>query len=548
MKIKASALLTFLFLTAAYEVKAAPANVDFTVTMSEAANVTGCPANCPRIAVTVDGQTRYAEYSAGTGSSSLTFSYAPTIGDLDLDGVTLTSPIDLNGGTITDLNGNSITPLTYTVPDTSGIKIDYPSLSMDFTNGTGGRYTLNGTAYNDLSSFLTATGGTYTRASVGTYFDSTGTLQTAAANQPRFDYDPVTHAPKGILIEEQRTNLLTNGQGAGASGVTNPSGWNIDQAFGGIQPSLKNSGIDSQGYGYFEFTINGTTTLPNRLLVNPASARINILANTPYTLSYNVELTNGIYPYGIQASIAWYDASNNVLSSNYGYARHTVGSKIRQSDTVTSPASAAKMRIWFDFIDYGAPNIGSNENFTIRLSGIQLEQGRFPTSYIPTTSSAVTRQTDTLTIPTSGWTGSFIGTLMAQSVIPYLGASTRYPGIAAMDDGSISNAIHFLIGDPGGDEKAASMHYGGISNYSFLSNAYIVGNILKQCLAYSGTSTNAAQDGVLGTSAEALSIPNLTTLRVGNRRGGVDPLNGWVQTTKYYPFRVSDAQLQLLTQ
>ncbi|MCB9963932.1 MAG: hypothetical protein H6857_03200 [Rhodospirillales bacterium] len=171
-------------------------SVPFTVTMSEAVNVTGCPANCPRIAITVDGQTRYAEYSAGTGTSSLTFTYAPTVGDLDLDGVTLTSPIDLNGGTITDLNGNAISPLTYTVPNTSGIKIDYPSLSMDFTNGANGRYTLNGTAYTDLSSFLGATGGSFTRASVGTYFDSTGTLQTAAANTPRFDHDPATHAPK----------------------------------------------------------------------------------------------------------------------------------------------------------------------------------------------------------------------------------------------------------------------------------------------------------------------------------------------------------------
>lgn len=55
---------------------------------------------------------------------------------------------------------------------------------------------------------LSATGGTFARNSVATYYDSTGTLQTASANQPRFDHDPVTHTPKGILIEQSRTNLL----------------------------------------------------------------------------------------------------------------------------------------------------------------------------------------------------------------------------------------------------------------------------------------------------------------------------------------------------
>ena len=48
----------------------------------------------------------------------------------------------------------------------------------------------------------------FTRASTATYFGATGTMQTAAVNAPRWDYDPVTHALRGLLIEEARTNYV----------------------------------------------------------------------------------------------------------------------------------------------------------------------------------------------------------------------------------------------------------------------------------------------------------------------------------------------------
>ena len=60
---------------------------------------------------------------------------------------------------------------------------------------------------------------TFTRSSTGTYFDSTGTMQTAATNAPRWDYDPVTLQLRGLLIEEARTNLLLNSATLGTQSV-----------------------------------------------------------------------------------------------------------------------------------------------------------------------------------------------------------------------------------------------------------------------------------------------------------------------------------------
>ena len=48
---------------------------------------------------------------------------------------------------------------------------------------------------------------TFTRASTGYYYDSSGILTSAAIDAPRFDYNPTTLEIKGLLIENAATNL-----------------------------------------------------------------------------------------------------------------------------------------------------------------------------------------------------------------------------------------------------------------------------------------------------------------------------------------------------
>ena len=97
----------------------AAASLDFTVAASEPVMVTGTP----RIAIDVGGVTRHAAYASGTGTAALTFSYVVQAGDFDADGITLAAPLDLNGGTLTDVAGNPASSLTFTAPDTSSLKV-----------------------------------------------------------------------------------------------------------------------------------------------------------------------------------------------------------------------------------------------------------------------------------------------------------------------------------------------------------------------------------------------------------------------------------------
>ena len=94
--------------------------LDFTATFDQAVTVSGSP----RIALTIGSNTRYATYQSGSGTTSVIFRYIVVAGDTDYDGITVTSPVDLNSGTITDVPGNAPSSLTFTPPDTSGVNVD----------------------------------------------------------------------------------------------------------------------------------------------------------------------------------------------------------------------------------------------------------------------------------------------------------------------------------------------------------------------------------------------------------------------------------------
>lgn len=71
------------------------------------------------------------------------------------------------------------------------------------------------TVSGKASSFLT-----FTRASTATRINASGLIESVASGKARIDYDPSTLAAKGLLVEEQRTNLLLNSETLTTQSVT----------------------------------------------------------------------------------------------------------------------------------------------------------------------------------------------------------------------------------------------------------------------------------------------------------------------------------------
>ena len=94
--------------------------ITLTATFSQPVNVnTNVLTTIPTIGLAIGSNPRPAAYVSGGGTSILVFEYEVQAGDLDPDGIEVASPVNLNGGTIQDLDTNDAA-LAFTPPTTTG--------------------------------------------------------------------------------------------------------------------------------------------------------------------------------------------------------------------------------------------------------------------------------------------------------------------------------------------------------------------------------------------------------------------------------------------
>ena len=362
---------------------------------------------------------------------------------------------------------------------------------------------------------------TFTRASTGTYVNSSGVLTSAAIDTPRFDYDPVTLEAKGLLIEEQRTNICLY-----SSDLTNIA-WVI----------AANASVTGDSSG----APDGTTTA-DTITVNGSNngvfQSIACSSSTAYTFSLYVKLgTMAASDY----KIAIYDNTNAAFIASDIVPTQTPSSTAwtRVTYTFTTPATCVSVRI------YCFRNALSAST-SVNVWGMQLEQGAFATSYIPTTTAAATRAADVASVTGanfSGWFNSAQGTMFVEAQQPVIFAASKTA--ASFTDGTNANRLT-LYRQASGFINAFS-NPGGVALSSGL--AATAGVTWKSALAYSSSPASFSTNGITPLSLFYTVNPNVfTELAIGNAfTGGNEYFNGHIRSFKYYPTRLSNGQLQTLT-
>jgi hypothetical protein len=209
---QAAALVAMLLLLAA---PATAATLNFTVNASEPVAVTGTP----RLAIDVGGTTRYATYDSGSGTSARTFAYAVQPGDFDANGITLASPVDLNGGSITDLAGNPASGLTFTLPDTSALKVQtytaaFTTSPITNTNANAVSFAIAKAPTGASFTYsITSSGGAGTVSGSGTISGTTHAVSSV----------DVSALPSGTLTLSVTITTAAGGTGAARTNSTTPT-------------------------------------------------------------------------------------------------------------------------------------------------------------------------------------------------------------------------------------------------------------------------------------------------------------------------------------
>jgi hypothetical protein len=334
--------------------------------------------------------------------------------------------------------------------------------------------------------------------------------------QPRFDHDPTTLAPRGLLVEASATNLVTQSNGA-------TSVWTI----GGNRTPTNNTTdlLSPDGTNNATKLVCGTATS----YASHATTITGLTGGGTYTVSYWIRGPVGHTPrlYALNGTIG--DVTPTATTGTYNNTGWT-----RLTQTYTLPATTTQVYVYFMSVTV----VVTGDTFYVY--GFQLETGSGASSLIPTGASTATRNADNcelLDLSTMAFNAS-AGTI-------YTDVGTR------LNTGSQRN--YTFLPASGGNNQI--FEGSGIAFNVFSSGSFV---------AQIGTSTLAAQKiaaayalndyavsvagGAVSTDTSGALPSGLTKLTIGGSIiNSAAYMNGCIRVFKYWPTRLPNATLQSLT-
>ena len=391
------------------------------------------------------------------------------------------------------------------------------------------------------------------RSSVTTYTPTTSSpitkyqpaLQTAGNNVARFDHNPATGESLGLLIEESRTNLVTYSEDLVSSFTVGASFANIlsntiiapDGTLTGSK--LYNSTTTGEHYredqfsysaGSYSFSIYAKAGEYNQIIVRP----VHVGANEGSSTSIGFTLTGN-------GSFNTTPAYGSCSIDNVGNGWYRCVVNLDLTGTVTSFGHRIQL--------YDGSSVYTGDGYSgVYVWGAQAEQGSFPTSYIKTTGSQVTRSADTGSLDTTlDWInlseGTFYVNAKFQSHSTILGLGSYANSNNRNGFSRVGSAWRFFT-------DTINENHSFSNTLSDTTSGYAVGNEVKLAGVYKiGEYTGISVNGffVLGTVTtlnNGVYVPNNTLYFA---RPGVEE-SSYIKKISFYPIRLTSNEIQDLTE
>lgn len=377
-------------------------------------------------------------------------------------------------------------------------------------------------------------------------------LMTAAANTPRIDFDPVTGECRGLLIEEQRTNLLLrssefddaywtkNNSTVTANAAVAPDGTLtadklVDNTTNGVHGLTKNMGVISPGA--FSVSCYAKAGEGSRIVVYMDD-------QSGLSVAYSFNLSTGAVVQTKVPHTSWTSVSATATPVGNGWYRCSI------SGTTTNTTLGVRFLLdkGTTYNAFGLPTDYTGDGYSgIYIWGAQLEAGAFPTSYIPTTTAQVTRSADSAVMRGanfSSWYRQDEGTFLTTFSRIYTGNADGSDVLVSADDGSGANQIQLRLSADtvdavtlaGGSVQADAPGI-GVPGTEIRSSAFAY-KTNDFAFAYAGTYLQTDTSGV---------VPPTNRLGIGTGGYNSELANSHIRRIAYWPARLSNAQLQAIT-
>ena len=395
-----------------------------------------------------------------------------------------------------------------------------PRLALDFT-----------TASLDARVTFTRSGNTATRV------NSSGFIEGINADLPRFDFNPITLACKGLLIEESRINLcLYSDDLQSSTGV-----WGLTSC-----TSTAND-VDGPDGTLSAEKLTATGSFPR------LAQTITLADNTNYTMSIFVKKGDA-YVFSLFATNkantttqTFFDVDAGTVTSGTGTITPYKNGFYRCTMTFNSASGGTTPVLRFVNNAQGVTGGWSGSNYLYAYGG-QFEAGAFATSYIPTTSAALTRNADVATMTGTNFSdwfnaseGTFDCAFVPQAAIST--ASTAQLIIEADSGGSAERFRPFRNNDDG--KIFLSNTTGGVTNVSAIGGTVVsTGSATSVSAAYKLDNFGIATNGGAAATDTSATVCSPTQLRIGSGYNNANYLNGTMSKLSYYPQRLTNAELQ----